>query len=123
MEPFNKNKIILDKDTVQNTLTSNLRNTLTKQKKPVKFTWQGLANFGIGVWPEKVSSLSQVSEEVFLQAASRIGYDASLGLTRVLGAVRLHFAPSMNGPLTAADCALITNLEKAFVIDPSIKKV
>ena len=46
MEPFNKNKIILDKDTVQNTLTSNLRNTLTKQKKPVKFTWQGLANFG-----------------------------------------------------------------------------
>lgn len=87
-----------------------------------RFDWQGLARFGIGVWPEKLSSLSQVSEEVFLQAASRIGYNASLGLSRVLGAVRLHFAPSMNGLLTAADCALITSLEKAFVIDPSVKK-
>jgi hypothetical protein len=45
MEPFNKNKIILDKDTVQNTLTSSLKKTLTKQKKPVKFTWEGLKNF------------------------------------------------------------------------------
>ena len=87
-----------------------------------RFDWQGLARFGIGVWPEEVSSLSEVSEEVFLQAASRIGYNASLGLSRVLDAVRLHFAPSMNGSLTVADCALITNLEKAFVIDPSIKK-
>ena len=45
MEPFNKNKIILDKDTVKNTLTSSLKNTLTKRKKPVKFTWEGLKNF------------------------------------------------------------------------------
>ena len=45
MEPFNKNKIILDKDTVSDTLTSSLRNSLTKQKKPVKFTWEGLKNF------------------------------------------------------------------------------
>jgi hypothetical protein len=45
MEPFNKNKIILDKDTVSDTLTSSLRSTLTKQKKPVKFTWEGLKNF------------------------------------------------------------------------------
>ena len=87
-----------------------------------RFDWQGLARFGIGVWPEEVSSLSEVSDEVFLQAASRIGYNASLGLSCVLDAVRLHFAPSMNGSLTAADCALVTNLEKAFVIDPSIKK-
>ena len=87
-----------------------------------RFDWQGLARFGIGVWPEEVSSLSEVSEEVFLQAASRIGYNASLGLSRVLGAVRLHFAPSMNGPLTATDCTLITKVEKAFVIDTSLKK-
>ena len=45
MEPFNKKKTILDKDTVQNTLTSSLKKTLTKQKKPVKFTWEGLKNF------------------------------------------------------------------------------
>ena len=87
-----------------------------------RFDWQGLARFGIGVWPKKVSSLPQVSEDVFLQAASRIGYNVSLGLSRVLDAVRLHFAPPMNGPLKAADCSLITNLEKAFVIDPAIKK-
>jgi len=44
MEPFNKNKTILDKDTVSNTLTTSLKKTLTKQKKPVKFTWEGAAN-------------------------------------------------------------------------------
>jgi len=44
MEPFNKNKTILDKDTVSNTLTTSLRNTLTKQKKPVRFTWKGAAD-------------------------------------------------------------------------------
>ena len=45
MEPFEKNKIVLDKDTVANTLTSSLQKTLTKRKKPVKFTWEGLKNF------------------------------------------------------------------------------
>ena len=86
-----------------------------------RFDWEGLARFGIGVWPKKVPSLSQVSEEAYLKLASRIGYDVSLGLSPVLTSVRLHFAPSMNGPLTAADCAIITSLEKAFVIDPQIK--
>mgnify|MGYP001339933568 CR=1 FL=1 len=44
MEPFKKNKIILDQDQVKETLTSSLRKTLTKQKKPVKFTWKGAAD-------------------------------------------------------------------------------
>ena len=44
MEPFEKNKIILDKDEVANTLSSTIKNTLTKQKKPVKFTWKGAAD-------------------------------------------------------------------------------
>ena len=44
MEPFNKNKIILDQEVVKNTLTNSLKNTLTKQKKPVKFTWKGAAD-------------------------------------------------------------------------------
>ena len=47
MEPFEKNKIILDKDEVSNTLSSTIKNTLTKQKKPVKFTWKGLADLAI----------------------------------------------------------------------------
>jgi hypothetical protein len=45
MEPFNKTKIILDQDQVKETLSSSLQKTLTKQKKPVKFTWEGLKNF------------------------------------------------------------------------------
>ena len=45
MEPFKKNKIILDQDQVKETLTNSLQKTLTKQKKPVKFTWEGLKNF------------------------------------------------------------------------------
>ena len=44
MEPFNKNKVILDQEVVKNTLTNSLKNTLTKQKKPVKFTWKGAAD-------------------------------------------------------------------------------
>ena len=44
MEPFKKNKIILDQDQVKNTLTNSLQETLTKQKKPVKFTWKGAAD-------------------------------------------------------------------------------
>jgi len=45
MEPFEpKNKLILDVDQVQNTLASGLKQSLTKQKKPVKFTWEGAAN-------------------------------------------------------------------------------
>jgi len=44
MEPFKKNKIILDQDQVKDTLSSSLQKTLTKQKKPVKFTWKGAAD-------------------------------------------------------------------------------
>ena len=44
MEPFKKNKIILNAEDVKNTLTSGLQETLTKQKKPVKFTWKGAAD-------------------------------------------------------------------------------
>ena len=44
MEPFKKNKIILNSEDVKNTLTSGLQETLTKQKKPVKFTWKGAAD-------------------------------------------------------------------------------
>ena len=87
----------------------------------LEFDWEGLARFGIGVWPENAPSLSPVSEEAYLKSAACIGYDVSLGLSPVLDAVRLHFGPSMNGPLTVADCALITCLEQAFIIDPSSK--
>ena len=86
-----------------------------------RFDWAGLARFNIGVWPANAPLLSPVSEEAYLKSASRIGYDVSLGLSPVLDAVRLHFSPSINGPLTAADCALMISLEQAFFIDPTVK--
>ena len=49
MEPFNKRKIILDQDQVKETLSSSLQKTLTKQKKPVKFTWKGAADLLISM--------------------------------------------------------------------------
>ena len=85
-----------------------------------RFDWEGLARLGVGVWPRNVPRRS-VSERDFLKAASHIGYDVSGGLSSVLDAVRLRFAPSRTGPLSVADCALIDALEQAFVIDPSAK--
>ena len=49
MEPFNQKKIILDQDQVKETLSSSLQKTLTKQKKPVKFTWKGAADLFISM--------------------------------------------------------------------------
>ena len=45
MEPFKPKTTILDAETVKDTLSSSIVKPLTVQKKPVKFTWQGLANF------------------------------------------------------------------------------
>ena len=68
MEPFNKNKIILDKDTVANTLTNSLQKTLTKTKKPVKFTWRGAAEFANTIFntnpfdPRRLKRIQELSE-------------------------------------------------------------
>ena len=45
MEPFKSKNTILDAETVKETLASSITKPLTVQKKPVKFTWDGLANF------------------------------------------------------------------------------
>ena len=51
MEPFEpKNKILLDTEEVSKTLASTFKQTLTKQKKPVKFTWKGAADFATSVF-------------------------------------------------------------------------
>ena len=49
MEPFKDKKTILDTETVKNTLSSAVKKPLTVQKKPVKFTWDGLLNFGVSL--------------------------------------------------------------------------
>ena len=49
MEPFKEKKTILDAETVKDTLSSSIVKPLTVQKKPVKFTWDGLLNFGISL--------------------------------------------------------------------------
>ena len=47
MEPFKPkdNRLVVDKDTIADTL----RSTLTKTKKPVKFTWKGAADLMISM--------------------------------------------------------------------------
>ncbi len=47
MEPFKDKKTILDVETVKDTLSSSIVKPLTVQKKPVKFTWEGLKNFSL----------------------------------------------------------------------------
>jgi len=47
MEPFKPKNTILDTETVKDTLTSAIKKPLTVQKKPVKFTWEGLKNFSL----------------------------------------------------------------------------
>jgi hypothetical protein len=49
MEPFKDKRIILDSETVKDTLASAIKKPLTVQKKPVKFTWDGLLNFGVSL--------------------------------------------------------------------------
>ena len=49
MEPFKEKKTILDAKTVKDTLSSSIVKPLTVQKKPVKFTWDGLLNFGVSL--------------------------------------------------------------------------
>ena len=49
MEPFKDKRTILDTEDVKDTLSSAIKKPLTVQKKPVKFTWDGLLNFGISL--------------------------------------------------------------------------
>ena len=64
MEPFKEKKIILDTETVKNTLSSAIKKPLTVQKKPVKFTWKGFANFAkiIDPNPFSVMKLQRIKE-------------------------------------------------------------
>ena len=65
MGPFKPkdNRIVIDKDTLSDTL----RSTLTKKKRPVKFTWQGAANFANSVFntnpfdPRKLQRIKELT--------------------------------------------------------------
>ena len=65
MEPFKPkdNRLVVDKDTLTNTL----RSTLTKTKKPVKFTWRGAADFATSIFntnpfdPRKLERIKEIS--------------------------------------------------------------
>ena len=65
MEPFKPkdNRLVIDKDTLTNTL----RSTLTKKKRPVKFTWKGAADFANSVFntnpfdPKKLERIRELT--------------------------------------------------------------
>ena len=66
MEPFKPkdNRIVIDKDTLADTLKS----TLTKKDRPVKFTWEGAANFATSVFntnpfdPRRLKRINELSQ-------------------------------------------------------------
>ena len=131
MEPFNKNKIFLDKETVKNTLTSSLQKTLTKQKKPVKFTWEGAANFATSIFstnpfdPRKLARIKELTTTKNVKEKDYIDFFEDMEKA-VLGGVQntiYSFGDLITtGIDAAADTDLTTKLDKLYeenkVADP-----
>ena len=65
MDPFKPKdtRLVIDKDTLADTL----RSTITKKKKPVKFTWKGAADFATSVFntnpfdPKKLERIKELT--------------------------------------------------------------
>ncbi len=87
-----------------------------------RFDWARLARQGLAVWPlagEAARAGVAPDAPAFLRAASRFGYDASLGLEPILDAFRQRFRPWDRGPLCAADMDAMLDLATRFPIDPA----
>ena len=117
MEPFNKNKTILDKDTVSNTLTTSLKKTLTKQKKPVRFTWKGAADFATSVFntnpfdPRKLERIKELTTTKNIKEKDYIDFFEDMEKAVLGGAQNIGY--SIGDLLTTGtDLALDTNLSE-----------
>jgi len=113
MEPFKPkdNRLVIDKDT----LTDTLRSTLTKKKRPVKFTWQGAANFANSVFntnpfdPEKLKRIKELTTTKNIKEKDYIDFFEDMEKA-VLGGVQ-NIGYSFGDLITTGtDAALDTNL-------------
>ena len=113
MEPFKPkdNRLVIDKDTLTNTL----RSTLTKKKRPVKFTWQGAADFANSVFntnpfdPKKLERIKQLTTTKNVKEKDYIDFFEDMEKA-VLGGVQ-NIGYSFGDLITTGtDAALDTNL-------------
>ena len=113
MEPFKPkdNRLVVDKDTIADTL----RSTLTKTKKPVKFTWKGAADFATSVFntnpfdPRKLKRIKELTTTGNVKEKDYIDFFEDMEKA-VLGGVQ-NIGYSFGDLITTGtDAALDTNL-------------
>ncbi len=121
MEPFKPkdNRLVIDKDTLTNTL----RSTLTKKKRPVKFTWKGAADFANSVFntnpfdPKKLERIRELTTTKNVKEKDYIDFFEDMEKA-VLGGVQ-NIGYSFGDLITtgidaAADTELTKKLDEAY---------
>ena len=121
MEPFKPkdNRIVIDKDTIADTLKS----TITKTKKPVKFTWEGAANFATSVFntnpfdPRRLERIKELTTTNNVKEKDYIDFFEDMEKA-VLGGVQ-NIGYSFGDLITtgtdaALDTGLTERLDKAY---------
>ena len=121
MEPFKPkdNRIVIDKDTLSDTL----RSTLTKKKRPVKFTWKGAANFANSVFntnpfdPRKLQRIKELTTTKNIKEKDYIDFFEDMEKA-VLGGVQntgYSFGDLITTGIDAAiDTQLTEKLDEAY---------
>lgn len=79
-----------------------------------RFDWQRLARLGLAVWPV---SGANAPPEKFRALAARAGFTSEVDDAKLLSAIRLRFAPWRDGPLCAADMAVLADIARRFPVD------
>jgi hypothetical protein len=113
MDPFKPKdtRLVIDKDTLADTL----RSTITKKKKPVKFTWKGAADFATSVFntnpfdPKKLERIKELTTTSNVKEKDYIDFFEDMEKA-VLGGVQ-NIGYSFGDLITTGtDAALDTNL-------------
>ena len=115
MEPFKEKKNYLNVEEVKETLSSSLKKTLVKQKKPVKFTWKGAANFATSVFetnpfdPLKLKRIQELTDNKNVKEKDYIDFFEDMEKAVIGGVQNIGYS---FGDLitTGVDAAIDTNL-------------
>ena len=78
-----------------------------------RFDWRAMAKMRFGIWADPADAIG-LDAAVFDANLGRIGYDPDTPLETRLQAFRLHFRPTVAGPLDAVDCAIAAALTNKF---------
>jgi N-acetylmuramoyl-L-alanine amidase len=79
-----------------------------------KFDWRGLAENGVGLWPEEIPALAtNVDQDAVRIMLAEIGYRTDLDLAMVLRAFQRHWRPEcIHGELDAATLARLAGVHQ-----------